>query len=207
MNSNPWFVVEDPEIDGDEPWDFDTGELAFIEALQTRAASWRVDLAHSSVGRPEDDSSLMVWVSLSDGQPRLVLGEWAVHFYGTHVRAGSVCDQLFNLDETPASGFFRASGPVEQLAERCAAWFEAILTRPVLRMEWLSLEKVYATGWIFADTVQPLGGSRDHTLTPTSRWNRRTPHSRHHRCTLIRGDAEPQPELHAHLCPYGPGRR
>ncbi len=43
-----------------------------------------------------------------------------MHFYGTHVQAGKVRDQLFNLHESPERGFFRASGTVEELAERCA---------------------------------------------------------------------------------------
>ncbi|MFE1290253.1 hypothetical protein [Streptomyces sp. NPDC058751] len=202
MDGNPWFVVEDPEEDGEEPWGFDADELAFIEALRTRAASWRVPPAHSSVGRPEDDSSLLVHVSLTDNERRLVLGEWAVHFHGTHVRAGKVRDQLFNLDETPERGLHRASGPVEQLAERCAAWFEAVLSRPVIRMEWLSPGSAYATGWAFADTAQTLGGSVDHALVSTARPERRTSHVRHHRCTLVRGASQPREELHAQLCPY-----
>ncbi|CAL9673159.1 hypothetical protein SUDANB176_07563 (plasmid) [Streptomyces sp. enrichment culture] len=75
MDDNPWFVVEDPQEDGEEPWDFDTAELAFITTLQNRAASWRVPFAHSDVGRPEDESSLLVHVSLSDRERRLILGE------------------------------------------------------------------------------------------------------------------------------------
>ncbi|WP_326695780.1 MULTISPECIES: hypothetical protein [unclassified Streptomyces] len=202
MDSNPWFVVEDSEEDGEEPWDFDAGELAFIATLQARAASWRVPLTYSSVGRPEDDSSLLVHVSLSDTEPPLILGEWAVHFHGTYMRAGKVCDQLFNLHETPERGFLHASGTAKQLAEQCADWFETVLSRPVIRMEWLSLDSVSATGWAFADTAQALAGNVDHALAFASYSKRRTSHVRHHRCTLIRGASQPQKEPHAQLCPY-----
>ncbi|MEU7378606.1 hypothetical protein AB0A91_01070 [Streptomyces sp. NPDC042207] len=207
MDSNPWFVVEDPQEDGEEPWDFDAGELAFIATLQARAASWRVPPAYSSVGRPEDDSSLLVHISLSDSERRLILGEWAVHFHGTHVRAGKVCDQLFNLHETPEHGFFHASGTAEQLAEQCATWFETVLSRPVIRMEWLSLDSVYATGWIFADTAEALAGGVDHALAsrPHTGWRTsRVPLDRHHRCALVRGASQPQQGLHASLCSLSP---
>ncbi|MEU0397510.1 hypothetical protein ABZ208_33000 [Streptomyces sp. NPDC006208] len=128
MEYDRWFEIADPREDDEEPWGFDAGELAFVAALQTRAASWCVPSAHSSVGRPEDESSLLVWVSLSDHEQPVSLGEWAVHFYGTHVRAGRVCDQLFNLDETSNRGFFHATGTVEELAERCADMFATVLS-------------------------------------------------------------------------------
>ncbi|WP_367826978.1 hypothetical protein [Streptomyces sp. LMG1-1-1.1] len=131
MDVNSWFEVEDPEEYGEEPWDFDEAELAFLAALRARAADWQVPWAPSQVGRPEDESSFLVHISLLDEARRLVLAEWAVHFYGTHVLAGKVCDQLFNLHESPEHGFFRASGTVEELAERCADWFESLLSRPV----------------------------------------------------------------------------
>lgn len=205
MDDNPWFVVEDPQEDGEEPWDFDAAELSFITALQTRAASWRVPFAHSAVGRPEDDSSLLVHVSLSDPERPLILGEWAVHFHGTHVRAGKVCDQLLNLHETPGHGFFRASGTVEQLAERCATWFEAVLSRPVIRMEWLHQGSVYATNWAFADTAEGLVAGVDRTLAPASHTGWHLPRVRHDRCTRVRGASPPQQDPHAPLCPYEPG--
>ncbi|MBB5121824.1 hypothetical protein AF335_09225 [Streptomyces eurocidicus] len=156
MDVDSWFVVEDPAEYDEEPWDFDEAELAFLAALRSRAAAWRVPSAPSQVGRPEDDSSLLVDVTLIDSERPLVLGEWAVHFYGTHVRAGKVCDQLHNLHESPGLGFFHASGPVEELAERCADWFESLLSRPVVRTEWSSEGGTYATSWEFADTGEAL---------------------------------------------------
>ncbi|MFB7277887.1 hypothetical protein ACFCZV_12330 [Streptomyces hydrogenans] len=156
MNGNSWFEVEDPEEYGEEPWDFGEGELAFLAALRARASDWRVPWASSQVGRPEDESSLLVHISLVDEARRLVLGEWAVHFYGTHVRAGKVRDQLFDLHEAPEHGFFRASGTAEELAARCARWFESVLSRPVVRVEWPFRDGRHATHWEFADTGEVL---------------------------------------------------
>jgi hypothetical protein len=168
VDVNTWFEDEDPEEYDDEPWDFAEAELAFLAALRSRAAAWRVPWAPSHVSRPEDDSSLLVWVSLLDEERQLILGEWAVHFYGTHVRAGKVCDQLFNLHESPERGFFCVSGTLDELALRCADWFEGLLSRPVVRAEWPAEDGTVATRWEFADTdealvisgVVPADGSR-----------------------------------------------
>ncbi|MGW7066708.1 hypothetical protein ACWGII_38415 [Streptomyces sp. NPDC054855] len=166
MDDNRWFVAEDPHEYDEEPWDFDADEFAFVAALQARASSWRVLSAHSNVCRPEDDSSLLVYVSLIDHEWPVVLGEWAVHFYGTHVRAGKVSDQLFNLHETSERGYFHATGPVEELAERSAAWFETVLSRPVSRTEWLHEGKVYATSRDFADTLEGLAVGFNRLMPP-----------------------------------------
>ncbi|MFI9769642.1 hypothetical protein ACIHJG_22625 [Streptomyces sp. NPDC052415] len=159
MDVNNWFPVENPEDHGEEPWDFDEAELAFLAALRARAAAWRVPWASSQAGRPEDDSSLLVHVDLVDEERGLLLGGWAVHFHGTQVRAGKVRDQLFNLHESPELGYFRASGTAGELAERCAAWFEHVLSRPVVRLEWPSGAGAYVTRWEFSDTGEALGAT------------------------------------------------
>ncbi|CAM5260333.1 hypothetical protein GCM10010345_36050 [Streptomyces canarius] len=66
----------------------------------------------------------------------MALAEWSVHFHGSHVRAGKVRDQLFTPHESPERGLFRASGAVEEPAERCAACFERLSSRPAIRAGW-----------------------------------------------------------------------
>ncbi|MEU6705435.1 hypothetical protein [Streptomyces wuyuanensis] len=202
MENNPWFEIEDPQEDGEEPWDFDADELAFVAALRTRASSWSVPPSHSGVGRPEDESSLMVWVSVHDHEQGVSLGEWAVHFHGTHVRAGKVCDQLFNLDEASDDAFFHAIGTVEKLADRCADMFASVLSRAVSRTEWLHNGRVYATSWAFADTSEGLVRSVNRGLAPTPNAGWGIPRVQHARCVLVRGASEPQEGLHSPLCPY-----
>ncbi|MEV0220312.1 hypothetical protein [Streptomyces sp. NPDC050704] len=156
MDVTTWFEVEDPQEYDEEPWDFDEAELAFLAALRARAAVWQVPPAPSTVGRPEDEASLLVYVCLLDAERLVALGEWAVYFFGTYVRAGKVCDQLFNLHEPPERGSFRASGTVDELAQQCADWFESLLSRPVVRTEWTSKAGTAATRWEFADTDEAL---------------------------------------------------
>ncbi|MFE5485934.1 hypothetical protein [Streptomyces sp. NPDC056527] len=202
--SKNWFLVEDPEEYGGEPWDFDPDELDFIAGLQARAESWTAALAHTGVGRPEDDSSLLVHLALIDDERNTLLGEWAVHFYGGHVEAGTVCDQLFNLHERPDRGYFRASGTTEELAERCAEWFEAVLERPVSRTEWHHQGQEYATSWHFADTLESLAGRTSRSLAPTPHSGGGNPRVRHDYCVLVRGAMQRQEGPHSPLCPYDP---
>ncbi|WP_330173830.1 hypothetical protein OG875_09760 [Streptomyces sp. NBC_01498] len=75
------------------------------------------------------------------------------------MRAGKVSDHLYHLHAPPAWDFFRASGTPEELAERCADWFESLLSRPVVRTEWLGEAATYATRWEFADTAEALVAS------------------------------------------------
>ncbi|MGZ9933779.1 hypothetical protein ACXNSR_28350 [Streptomyces sp. NC-S4] len=197
MLDGRWFVD-----DHDDDSDLDATEAAFVSALRDRAAAWRVPPAYSCVSRTEDESALLVCVSFTDeGERNVRLGEWAVHFRGADVSAGRVCDQLFNLHESPESGFFRATGTPEALAERCAAWFEAVLSRPVGRMQWLHEDKVYATQWMFADTGEGLVGGYDNRLAPSplEGWGA-YPSSPHALCTLVRGGSGPQHGPHAPEC-------
>lgn len=132
-----------------------------------------------------------------------MLGEWAVHFHGTYMRTGKVRDQLFNLHESPEHGFSHVSGTAEQLAEQCAAWFETLLSRPVVRREWVHESSVYAMSWAFADTEEALVSSVNHAVAPasfTSHTGGRVPRVRHDRCTLVRGASQQHPGPHAPLC-------
>ncbi|MFI8391896.1 hypothetical protein [Streptomyces sp. NPDC085540] len=205
MDDNPWFWDEDLQEDRNEPGGLSADELAFLKALRAHASTWTVPWTYNSVARPEDESSLLVHVDLSDDGDGPILGEWAVHFYGTHVRAGRVGDQLFNLDEAPERGFFQATGTMEELAEQCAAWFETVLSRPVSRAQWLHKGRVYATLWAFADTGEPLVRGVDNALAPTpyTEWHS-FPRVSHDRCTLVRGATQPQTGPHAPFCLYEP---
>ncbi|WP_431037698.1 hypothetical protein ACQYWQ_25195 [Streptomyces sp. P6-2-1] len=156
MDGARWFEDEGPAGDDEEPWEFSEADLSFLAALRARAAAWRVPRAPHHVGRSEDEASLLVRVGLADEEYHLVLGEWAVHFYGAYVLAGKVGDQLYNLHESPAYGSFRATGTAEDLAGRCADWFERLLSRPVVREEWPSEDGRHAVRWEFADTGEPL---------------------------------------------------
>ncbi|MFF7334795.1 hypothetical protein ACIQU5_07290 [Streptomyces sp. NPDC090306] len=151
-----WFEPEAATGDDEDVWEFTTAELAFLSALRDRAAAWRVPWAPSEVTRPEDESSLLVHVALLDTRGLgLVLGHWAVHFYGTHVVAGRTVDDLLNVCEAPGRDWFRLAGTIDALAQRCADWFEDVLSRPVFRVERQEPDGKVVTRWEFGGTEEP----------------------------------------------------
>ncbi|WP_405640455.1 hypothetical protein [Streptomyces uncialis] len=158
---NPWF-----EIDSDGEFGFDEAELAFATALREQARSWDVPYVHSWVGRPEDDSSLLAFVSLSDKHRRVSLIDIGVHLVGSSVRGDRLRNQLYFLPDQPTSLAMETVGSPQELAERTAAWFETLLRKPIVRHEWEHGGQVYASRYLFADTGQGLGQSYSQTLAP-----------------------------------------
>jgi hypothetical protein len=163
VRSNPWFEIDDP----DDEFEFTEAERAFAGALRERAEAWSVRHAHNWVGRPEDDdSALLVSVSLSDRERRLSLGNFGVHFTGRRVRGDRLHSQLFYLPEQPTGLALEVSGSPDELADRCAEWFEGVLRKPVVLLEWLHEGAVYAARYVFADTAEGLCQSYDKALAP-----------------------------------------
>ncbi|ROQ89029.1 hypothetical protein EDE04_7428 [Streptomyces sp. 2132.2] len=160
---NPWFEIDDP----DDEFGFDAAELAFATALREQAGSWDVSFAHSWVGRPEDDSSLLAFVGLSDRHHRVSLIDIGVHLVGSSVRGDCLHNQLYFLPDQPTSLAMEAVGSPQELAERAATWFEALLRKPIVRHEWEHSGQVYATRYLFVDTEEGLAQSYNQTLAPS----------------------------------------
>jgi hypothetical protein len=161
MQNNPWFELDDP----DDEFAFSDDELAFAAALREHAGSWTVPSAHSWVGRPEDDSSLVVVASLDHGVYGH-LADFGVHVTGRHARGDRLANPLLYLPEQPTPMALESTGAPEELAERAAAWFESLLSKPVVRREWEHNGQVYAHRSLFADTGEPLVQGYNRTLAP-----------------------------------------
>ncbi|MFD3926796.1 hypothetical protein [Streptomyces sp. NPDC058614] len=162
MLGNPWFEIDDPENE----FEFNEAELAFAAQLREVAGFWAVAYAHSWVGRPEDDSSLLAFVSLSDESSRLSLVDIGVHVVGSTMRGDQLHNQLYFLPDRPTSLATEASGSPQQLADHAAQWFEAILRKPIVRYEWEHNGRVYAGRYLFADSGQGLSQSYNRLLAP-----------------------------------------
>ncbi|MFK0238967.1 hypothetical protein [Streptomyces vinaceus] len=160
---NPWFEMDPFYTEGD----FDKAELAFAAALREQAASWDVPHAYSWVGRPEDDSSLLAVIGLSDEGRRMSLIDIGVHLVGSSVRGDSLHNQLYFLPDQPTSLSMNATGSPQELAQRTAAWFENLLRKPVVRHEWEHRGQVYASRYLFADTGEGLVQSYNRSLAPS----------------------------------------
>ncbi|WP_285735562.1 hypothetical protein [Kitasatospora phosalacinea] len=162
MPENPWFETDDPE----DEFGFSAAELAFAAALRERAGSWTVPPAYSWVGRPEDDSSLLAVVGLSDRDNRISLADIGVHLIGSTVRGDRLHNQLHYLPDRPTDLAMEATGSSGELAEAAATWFEAVLLRPVVRHEWEHNGQIYAERYLFADTGHALCQRYNRALAP-----------------------------------------
>ena len=168
MRGHPWFENDDP----DDEFEFDEAEFAFTERLGELAASWTVPWADSWVGRPEDDSSLLAVVRLSDPVRRLSLVDIGVHVTGSTLRGDRLHNQLYFLPDEPTRLATKATGTPRQLAEHAAVWFEAVLREPIVRYEWEHDGRVYAHLYLFADGKEGLAQSYDRRLAPPGRLSR-----------------------------------
>jgi len=162
MPENPWFVIDDP----DGEFGFSAAEIAFAAELRERAGSWTVPFAHSWVGRPEDDSSLLALVALGDQGYGISLVDIGVHVVDFAVRGDRLDSQLHFLPDQPTNLAMEATGSPRELAEHAAAWFEAVLRKPIVRHEWENNGQVYAVLYLFADTGEGLCQSYDRRLAP-----------------------------------------
>jgi hypothetical protein len=170
MRGHPWFESDDP----DNEFEFDEAELAFADRLRELAGSWTVPWADSWVGRPDDYSSLLAAVSLSDPVRRLSLVDIGVHVTGSTLRGDRLHNQLYFLPHEPTRLATKATGSPQQLAEHAAAWFEAVLREPIVRYEWEHDGRVYADLYLFADGKEGLAQSYDDRLAPPGRLPRLT---------------------------------
>lgn len=141
-------------------------ERTFAAALQARAATWPRDPAHSRIDPPEHGYPLIAWLDLDAPGTNLSLLTVGVHLEGSRIRGDKLHNQLFTLPDEPTSLAMTATGTPQELADRAADWFEAILRRPVVRHEWLHAGQVYAGKYLFADTEQDLCWSFNDTLAP-----------------------------------------
>ncbi|MFB6482228.1 hypothetical protein ACFCXF_26870 [Streptomyces virginiae] len=160
MKEIPWF-----EYDED---DLNVAQRAFADVLAERARSWLVYPDDTAVVPPAHayDHELIVWLDIVDPQRNQGILTVGAHFNGTAVHADKLHNQLFSLPEEATEFTFTAAGSPAELAERTAAWFEAILVRPLVRCEWQHAGKTYAVRYEFADTGRGLIESFDDALAP-----------------------------------------
>ncbi|MFI9343486.1 hypothetical protein ACIG0D_19790 [Streptomyces sp. NPDC052773] len=160
MEEIPWF-----EYDED---DLNVAQRAFVDVLAERARSWLVDPLDTVVVPPADTSGpeLIVWLDIVDPQHNQGILTVGAHFNGTAIHADRLHNQHFSLPEEATELTFTAVGSPTELAERTAAWFQAILARPLIRCEWQHGGKTYAVRYEFADTGRGLTEGFEDTLAP-----------------------------------------
>ncbi|MEV4559209.1 hypothetical protein AB0K51_19780 [Kitasatospora sp. NPDC049285] len=147
MAADLWFPSDDPETESE----LDGTERDFVAALRERAGGWAVAPAVSWVGRPEDDSSLVVCVGVGDRSLGWPLRA-GLHLTGATVRGDRLVHRDFYwLAQPPTWLALNAAGSPQELAALSADWFERILRLPVVRHEWYHDGRRYAYRCLFAD--------------------------------------------------------
>ncbi|MFI8388884.1 hypothetical protein [Streptomyces sp. NPDC085540] len=160
MEETPWFEYADDDLD--------VAQRAFVDVLAARARSWLVHPEDTAVVPPEHpyDRELIVWLDIVDPQHNQGILTVGAHFDGTAVHADKLHNQLFSLPQEATEFAFTATGNPAELAERTAAWFEAVLLRPLVRCAWQHAGRTYAVRYAFADTGRGLIESFDDALAP-----------------------------------------
>jgi hypothetical protein len=153
-----WFEVEPEE-------EFDEDELALIGALAAYAVTWPTEGVSSSAFRANDPAVLVACA-------RFTGLDFGVHIDGDTVRGDRLHNQLYTLPNEPSTLSMTAIGPRENLLAATAAWFEAILRRPVERLEWWHNGWPYAARLQFADTGEGLREAYARNLAPDGQYKR-----------------------------------
>ncbi|MFJ8567746.1 hypothetical protein [Streptomyces sp. NPDC093514] len=160
MDEIPWF-----EYDED---DLNVAQRAFVDVLAERAASWPVGPLDTVVLPSTNTSNGQLIVYLDIGDPQRNQGVLTVgaHFDGSVARGGELHNQDFTIRQTASELAFEAAGSPTELANRAAAWFEAVLARPLVRYEWHHEGRTYAVRYEYADTGRGLSEGFEAPLAP-----------------------------------------
>ncbi|MDH6116996.1 hypothetical protein [Kitasatospora sp. GAS204B] len=198
MPENPWFAIDEP--DEDDFYEFSATELAFVEALRERTASWAAAGVEGLVGRSDERDSLVAYLDFCDPGLPLHLVDIGVHFYGDRVRGDRLHNQLYTLTDHPSSWALEATGTIEELAQQSADWFVSVLRKPVVLYVWLNRDRwAYAARFAFADTNQTICQVYNTDLAPPGQAEELAAAGHVHGKGWIQTVGLPAPTLYQHI--------
>jgi hypothetical protein len=131
---------------------FTPAESAFLDRLRERAQLLPSGHVWSESRRVRGTVAARVAVTETRGHPQLFT-------LNVSIAAGVLSGDRLQEERprtTPSPDAFTASGTDDELAERAVRWFEAVLRRPVERVEWWCAGEPYAVRYQFADTGEGL---------------------------------------------------
>jgi hypothetical protein len=200
MASEYWFEIERPG-EGDNPddfWTFSAEEEAFVSVVRERTEPWASEDVSSMVSRPEDESSLLVTVTLLDSDRSIV--DMGVHLTDGRVQGDRLHNQLYTLPDVPSAWALDTTGAVEHLGQASADWFVAMLRRPVLLYVWLNGDRnAYAARYVFADTDETLSQAWDERLAPPGKKRDLIAAGHVHGRGWVQVEGLPPPEVYVHV--------
>lgn len=115
-------------------------------------------------GRSPDEGALIVGLHVD--APEVALITLGAHLDGDRIRGDGLDHQSYTLPDRATSLTLDATGPPADLAARTADWFDTVLLRPIVRYEWLHAGQVFASRYLFADTLEGLCQMYNDVLAP-----------------------------------------
>jgi hypothetical protein len=176
MTVHRWFI---PEVD--DPSDITGQERAFASALSEATAALARpgehvhDLLIPAAYADHGQDTLVAGLGISDWlaeRPIIDLLDFGVHFSGRRVRGGRLHNQLYHLSGKTPSLSLDSRGGIDRLAGKTAAWFEAVLRRPVVLHAWMHEGRAYAGRYEFADTHETLAQAYTRSAAPHGQYER-----------------------------------
>lgn len=156
-----WFYDDDPSENA-----FDASELSFLDGLREHAATWAQDGVSTYAIRNEESGALTACMELMDATGTLL--DVRAHVADQRVRS----DRSYGTDSEPTTLVMRAEGSTAELVSITATWFEALLHRPIERLEWWHNNLLYAMRCQFTDTQEGLREVYDRKLAPPGQYER-----------------------------------
>ncbi|MEU9474980.1 hypothetical protein [Streptomyces sp. NPDC048191] len=197
MAEHPWFVIE-PE--DDDEFEFTDDERAFAAALRERTAGWAEPHVDGELLRSDGWDSLVACLSFGDPGARHHLIDVGVHFYGDRVRGDRLHNQMFTLTDRPSGWALEATGAVEELADRSAAWFRTVLDKPVVLYVWLNDDRyAYAARFVHADEDRTISQMYQRDLAPPGQAEELIAAGHVHGRGWIQTAGLPTPTLYQHI--------
>jgi hypothetical protein len=127
-------------------------EHVFLSALRGRIDGRIYPFSY----REDSSEARGLLVGLDITADHLVLLTVGLRFRSGRLHGDRMDSQLYKFPERPSSLAIDSEGSPVDLATVAAAWFDALMRRPIVRHEWLHEGEVYANRYVFADTGEAL---------------------------------------------------
>lgn len=165
----------------DDPSDITEQERAFASALAEATAplvhpgEYIHDLLIPAAYADHGQNTLVASLGISDRLAERSIVEliaFGVHFSGIRVRGGRLHNQLYHLSDSTPSLSLNVRGDIDRLAAKTAAWFETVLSRPIVLHVWMHEGQAYAGRYEFADTHETLAQAYTRSAAPPGQYER-----------------------------------
>jgi hypothetical protein len=169
-----WFIpeVEDPSDITNQERDFASALSEATSAL-VRPGEHTHDLLIPAAYADHGQNTLVARLGISDWlaeRPIISLLDFGVHFSGAQGAWWPTAQPALPPLGRDTQPLTRCPRRRDSLAAKTAAWFEAVLSRPIVLHVWMHEGRGYASGYEFADTHETLVQAYDRPAAPQDQY-------------------------------------